>query len=439
MRVGASAIDITPDFTVDLSGFGSGPGGREQPATGVLDPIVARAVVFAGGGKTVALVSLDLLELTRADADVLKAIVAEEIGGTAKDVCIACTHTHSAAATYPLFCCGRVSPLFVGSLEQHVRSAAKAAVQRLVPAHLTTAQAPLHIGCNRRNGMRGRDGKTRQDHPNDDVLRLLIVSDQQHRPFALVMLHACHPVCLGRDNRQISGDFPGIACRSLERRMGDGAVAMFVNGCAGDINPYDQYTGSYEKATQAAARLAAAAEDFLHSASAPTNTVNAERIECQSSIVNLEYEPPDEPGWREQLADLEAQMGGAPWQSESKLEYSKLASCAFLNEQLQLHREGRYPTHMPVVVQRLMIGPLDLLALSGEVFFEIGLRIKRLADRPCLWVAACCNGGHGYIPTGIAYDEGGYEPVRSSQVYRHPPLRPGAGEHLAEQAVRQVR
>src|SRR4051794_40662846 len=46
MNVGAAQIDITPDFSTDLSGYGL----RQQPATGVLAPIFARAVYIGGGG-----------------------------------------------------------------------------------------------------------------------------------------------------------------------------------------------------------------------------------------------------------------------------------------------------------------------------------------------------------------------------------------------------
>ena len=40
MNVGAAEVDITPDFEVELCGFAL----REQPGTGVLDPIFAKAI-----------------------------------------------------------------------------------------------------------------------------------------------------------------------------------------------------------------------------------------------------------------------------------------------------------------------------------------------------------------------------------------------------------
>ena len=40
---------------------------------------------------------------------------------------------------------------------------------------------------------------------------------------------------LGRDNHQISADFPGVAARCIEAATG--GRALFVNGACGDVNP----------------------------------------------------------------------------------------------------------------------------------------------------------------------------------------------------------
>ena len=34
-----------------------------------------------------------------------------------------------------------------------------------------------------------------------------------------------------------SADFPGFASKVIEENLGDGVLAFFVQGCAGDINP----------------------------------------------------------------------------------------------------------------------------------------------------------------------------------------------------------
>lgn len=54
---------------------------------------------------------------------------------------------------------------------------------------------------------------------------------------------------------------------------------------------------------------------------------------------------------------------------------------------------------------------------------------------PGSWVAAYCNGGHGYIPTTRAQEEGGYEPDSSNWYLLRPPLVYGAGDTLVNASV----
>ena len=54
---------------------------------------------------------------------------------------------------------------------------------------------------------------------------------------AIVVHYACHPSVLGPDNRKISADYPG-AMREEVEKLFPGAVCLFWQGAAGDINPY---------------------------------------------------------------------------------------------------------------------------------------------------------------------------------------------------------
>ena len=61
MNVGAAEIDITPDFTLDLSGYAS----RTQPSTGVLKPIFARAILIDSSGEKLLWIACDVVALER--------------------------------------------------------------------------------------------------------------------------------------------------------------------------------------------------------------------------------------------------------------------------------------------------------------------------------------------------------------------------------------
>ena len=55
------------------------------------------------------------------------------------------------------------------------------------------------------------------------------------KPLALVYNFACHAYC-GTPGGGISADFPGFASRVIEEAW-PGAVALFLQGAAGDITP----------------------------------------------------------------------------------------------------------------------------------------------------------------------------------------------------------
>ena len=72
-------------------------------------------------------------------------------------------------------------------------------------------------------------------------------------------------------------------------------------------------------------------------------------------------------------------------------------------------------------VQVFRLGAVWLVTLPGEVFVEIGWRVRDAVaaaagtDPGLVVVAAYTNGNVGYVPTGAAIPEGGYEVT----AYRH--------------------
>ena len=52
-----------------------------------------------------------------------------------------------------------------------------------------------------------------------------------------VLCHfACHPI-MNPPSKGNSADYPGFASKVIEDALGGGALAFFVQGCGGDINP----------------------------------------------------------------------------------------------------------------------------------------------------------------------------------------------------------
>jgi hypothetical protein len=82
-----------------------------------------------------------------------------------------------------------------------------------------------------------RNAEQLPSHPVDPTVSALIIKDSASKARAVLVNYACHPSVLGPDNLQYSADYPGAMKRYVESQI-PGAMCAFVQGGAGDINPY---------------------------------------------------------------------------------------------------------------------------------------------------------------------------------------------------------
>ena len=76
------------------------------------------------------------------------------------------------------------------------------------------------------------------------------------------------------------------------------------------------------------------------------------------------------------------------------------------------------PESFPMDLTGVRIGPVALVGIPSEVFTQIGVRIKDTEGWSAIMPCCLINGSDcGYVPTGAAYDEGGYE-ARSAHYER---------------------
>jgi hypothetical protein len=72
--------------------------------------------------------------------------------------------------------------------------------------------------------------------PIDPQIGILRVDKLDGQTLAVVYNFACHPI-MGVPNGGNTADLVGFASRVIESNLSDGTIALFVQGCAGDINP----------------------------------------------------------------------------------------------------------------------------------------------------------------------------------------------------------
>jgi hypothetical protein len=93
----------------------------------------------------------------------------------------------------------------------------------------------------------------------------------------------------------------------------------------------------------------------------------------------------------------------------------------------RLRAEGDSPVRCEV--QAIQVGPVAFVGWPGEIFCELGMRLKQQSPFRPTYVIGNANGRIGYVPTPEAYPQGGYE-VESGL---H--LADGAGMVLVEESA----
>jgi neutral ceramidase len=227
-RAGVARIDITPPAGHAMGGYSD----RKQGATGTHDPLYATVLVVESGGEQLALVTCDL-----------RSFVSTRVGDLARQkfgvqhTIISVSHTHSGPLTWEAR-----TPWYSEAEDKMVRAIGEARAA-MFPATLWVASGHIYLGHNRRKVVDGRatmwwrNVEKLPSRPLDPTVNVLEVKDEAGQTRAVLVNYACHPSVLGPDNLQYSADYPGAMKRYVESQV-PGATCLFVQGGAGDINPY---------------------------------------------------------------------------------------------------------------------------------------------------------------------------------------------------------
>lgn len=284
--------------------------------------------------------------------------------------------------------------------------------------------------------------------PEIGILRLDRIDNGE--PLALVYQFACHPI-QGIPSGGNTADIPGFASKVIEENLGDGsAMAIFLQGCGGDINPvlYKSVTlprnGEWHGtklalSTLQAARKIEASDDALLSISSRTLEVPladlAERIAQMEEEIDtltkalkgttLNFETflplyvkyhlsenyPSESAHRYLQDEL---LGKADWKTLDQ--NNKAALDAYLANIRTMEKLTRHQINLALLkkhharnresgptasaeVAALRVGDFRLVTFPAEVTVPIGLEIKKKCGLPNAFVSGYTNGYLYYAPT----------------------------------------
>jgi len=243
LQAGAATINLPVPAGTPLAGYGAWarrltvPDFYERfthtfwfkPHTGVLDPVVARALVLESPGTRVVWIAADLIAVDQSFTTRVKRRLSDAGVGAATLV-LSASHTHSGPGAFlDSALLGAVS---VDREDPEVRDALAGAIVDVV-RRADAAKSPAHVGVLVAPGPALTTGRLGQ--PVDQTLALLKIVTPTGAPIAILWNYAIHGTMLGPANVKLSGDIMGVAAQQIERELG--APALFVNGAVGDVSP----------------------------------------------------------------------------------------------------------------------------------------------------------------------------------------------------------
>jgi hypothetical protein len=221
LTVGFGEADVTPALgkkPVYLAGFG-----MNRKATGVHDPIMARAVVLADGDTRIALVTVDVVGLFYPTVERVR----EKLPGY-KYVLVSATHNHEAPDTLGLWgpnpLESGIDPAFLAKVEAGCVEAVTAADKGRKPAvaKIGTASDPGLLNDNRLPVVK-----------HDELVALRFEDPKTGKPVGVLVQWNCHPEALDSKNTQITADFPYYAVKHL--RGSQGCPVAYFTGTVGGL------------------------------------------------------------------------------------------------------------------------------------------------------------------------------------------------------------
>ena len=246
LRLGSARVEITPPIGYPLEGYES----RKSGSTGVHDPLYARVLVVKRPETSIAFVACDLVGFV---SEMIVKGAREKYG--IEHVLLSSSHTHGGPQTtiwdsYEVAGPDRTWPTpqnsWYAATEGKILAAIGEASRQLEPVTMVPALGFVYLGYNRRKvddagnvKMLWKNSERQPTHPIDPRIGLIIFKNARGSVRGVIVNYACHAVVLGPDNLQISADYPGVMCDYVEKELGGGAMCLFVQGAAGDINPYD--------------------------------------------------------------------------------------------------------------------------------------------------------------------------------------------------------
>lgn len=405
LYAGYARADITPDYTVCVSGYGDDEIRRSQ---GVRDHIYLTCIAVRQEDQTILLFDADLLSIRDYLADEICKVVCPVTGIAADHIFCGATHSHSGPAIYG----DQVDTArYRGEFLDAAVKVAQEALADLAPATMETATKKVK-GMNFVRHYLMEDGtysgsnfgnqKIRYvDHALESDPRLLLIRfTRQEKPSIVMMNWQAHnDNCKQVGYYLISSSYTGQIRERFEEQTG--MHFAFFQGASGNQNPSSRIEEENHGLDYIdyGHKMADIAIEMLPD----LKPVTSEGIKT----VRFEFEAPIDHSWDHMLA--EANEVFTLWKTVGKKEGDVLGKTYGFTSSYQSRdiriRAKMGPT-IPVHLNAFRIGDMGFVTSPNEVFSTVGLHVRLHGPFENTFII---TGNSGYLPCMAAYEYRSYE------------------------------
>jgi len=405
MKAGAAERDVTPPIGTIINH-------PPRKSIGVHDPLFVRALVLDDqAGTAVCILCCDLIGSGFDVAKELSERIRAKLG--IQHLLLNCSHPHSSVGLGPRLPDGKkLTDDDKWNLRTHdaIMDMLTEARDSAVPVTLRAGRAPAQVGFNRR--VVKDDGFVTMDVNRRGpvvpwVNVLLAETLDSAKPVALLFQHAAHPVIAPDTSCLISADYPGAAVAYIHEQLGDDVVALFGQGCAGNINGY-HLRSTHENADKAGRDLGAAAINAMREAT----TIHADKIIFRHAHSDLPaHQLPTMQVWQQVVDHITAayEKHDNPWLPE---DVYRARMRGFEDLKAAITRGDTPPPWRIDAYALMLVRQWCLIALSQETFCQYELWIDHAAPFDRTMTFGYTNGCDGYIAVDADWamgEKAGYE------------------------------
>ncbi|MBR6728128.1 MAG: hypothetical protein IKM08_08025 [Clostridia bacterium] len=395
-------------------------------AKGKRTPLMAHVAVMESNGRGAVLVSLDILFVSVTFANKLRRRISEYTGYPTEQILVACSHTHTGCAIDMDCWAFEGKPEYLDPVEEKAMEAVKAAFE-------SRSEVKMGVGTGfdaRFNfcrdfyttdgylvmnpGHKNKDKLVKPFAAVDHSVNVMRFDDPTGKPLCFVVNYANHlDTGGGPKEDSFSADYAGYMRLALQREYGEDVTVLFLNGCCANVNHYDYKYGSdrighCREGAAASVEIGNGLAETIKSITPALVTEDGEHhIQGRSRMHMTAHRTATREQREWAAAYLESEADPTSSSNLRKMMLAKL----YLTDPADL------PATVDLEIQTLQIGPWTIVGLPGEIFSNIGLKIKANSPFANTIVVELANGTNGYMAPDAVQESGCYEGTYSNVAF----------------------